>query len=203
MCGETVGRQQTPALAGQRRCRAQHPGDAIRGAKTSDRFGSGRTQAACGGHRQATGGATQIRHPVRYAWRCCGSTSISRALISASRSSRARAPAASASAERRRHLVRPCRALDHLAPPLQSDQRQRRLAHRLARARQLVVEGVERQQRGPPSGGANSAVRNRSGSCRRTKAKQVRSVTVLIRAPPARVIRRSPGGGAERAGVQA
>ena len=106
------------------------------------------------------------RDSARHASRVgIGSASASRASIMPPRSRRSSSPPRSRR-ERFGDLVAAVRALHHLAPPLQPDQRERRLRHRLARAREFVIERVQREQRLAPVGGANSAVRNRSGSCR-------------------------------------
>ena len=62
----------------------------------------------------------------------------------------ATSPAAMQRAQRRGHLVAARRALDHLAPPLQPDQRQRRLARHFLRPRQLMIERIQREQRLAP-----------------------------------------------------
>ena len=52
--------------------------------------------------------------------------------------------------QRSRHLVPLRLPLHNFTPPLQPDQRQRRLARHLPRPRQLMVERIHRQQRIPP-----------------------------------------------------
>ena len=145
-----VGRQQAAALARQGGHRAQHAGRAIGGAQVAQRLRLPRRPAGARrpppGRRRCRAG----RKTSRPAWRSTGSASASRASISASRSARASAPASSAAASGVATSCVARRALHHLAPPVQPDQRQRRLVRRLARPRQLVVEGVERQQRRAP-----------------------------------------------------
>jgi hypothetical protein len=48
-------------------------------------------------------------------------------------------------AQRFRDFMTPPRAFDNLAPPLQPDQRERRLLRHLSRARQFVIERIQRQ----------------------------------------------------------
>ena len=136
-------RRAPECCAAGRRCRRRHRAAAIAS-------GVGRAEQTPAATATPPAPAEQIGAPVLPPSRIAGSASASRASISASRSAAIELAGIDRGAQRFGHLVAAVRALHHLAPPLQPDQRERRLRHRLARPRQFVVEGIQRQQRIAP-----------------------------------------------------
>ena len=143
---QNVSRQQTATLACVRRNAAQQTGNSVGGTERSQSFGVGRSEQTPGGDRDAAGAAVQIGAPVLCRLEC-------RLRLGLARIDQRQQVAAiehtglDRVAERLGHLMAAVRPFHHLAPPLQPDQRERRLRHRLARPRQFVVERVQRQQR--------------------------------------------------------
>ena len=162
--------QQAATLACVRRNAAQQTGDAVGGTERPQSLGVGRTEQTPGGDRDTAGTTEQIGAPVLRASRIAGSASASRASISASRSPRSSSPASIAARSGSATSWRRC------APSTTSRHHCSRIsasggsdtASRARASSWLNAYSVSSASR--LSGGANSAVRNRSGSCRRTSA---------------------------------
>ncbi len=148
---QNVRRQQAAALTAVRGNAAQQTGNAVGGPERPQNLRIGRAEQTRRGNRHAAGTREQIVAPVGHCLECRLRLGLAR-IDQPQQIAAIEFAGIERSAQRFGHLVTAMRALDHLAPPLQPDQRQRRLRHHLTRPRQLVIERIERQQRIAPVG---------------------------------------------------
>ena len=145
MLGQYVHRKQTTALARKNRDTAQDTSGTIGRSTCTQDLGIIRTQQARGSNGQTSGTSHQIIAPSRE--RFDGWFGFHFACVDQCKEiTPVQFTAIDRSDQRIRDLVTPARTFHHLAPPLQPDQRERRLRYRLARPCNLVIERVERQQ---------------------------------------------------------